>query len=462
MKRILIIAITITLILIAPLSVSAAEITNYDAIIEIYELLKNDHLSNIDDASLEKGAIKGMIEALGDPHTRYFTEEEYRQFIEDLDGDFVGIGVYISEESEYIRVQSVIKGSPAEAAGLQGLDLIISVDGTDLKGKSTEETSSLIRGEAGTNVLLKIKRGEKMFDLTIKRAQIHIPAVDSEMLDNKIGYLQINSFSSSVDSEAAAELTKLKDQGMEKLIIDVRNNPGGYLNAVLNLCTKFIKQGSIVHVRDNESNESTYSISNGTDWQLPTVLLINSGSASASEIFAGALKEYNVATIVGTKTFGKGTVQHLLTLKNGGHLKLTVNEYYTSKKAKVDGVGIAPDIGIADEAKQLEFAKLYLTNLNTLKRYVVSNPANVGDANGFDSYIALRDLSRAFGASIYWDAAKRVVAFRLGTDRVEFSEKNEGLLIKNGVSYLPLEQLNKLVPGLIVVKEGGKTTIYRK
>ncbi len=464
MKRILIITLTIILILLAPLSTVAAEETNYDAITEVYELLKSDHLSNIDDESLQQGAIRGMIEALGDPHTRYFTDEEYKRYIEDLDGDFVGIGIYISEKHNYIEVQSVIKGSPAEAAGLQALDLITSVNGTDIYGKSNEETSALIRGVAGTTVTLTIKRGEQLLDFTLKRAQIHIPAVTSEMLADKTGYLEVNSFSSTLADEAAAELEALEEQGMKQLIIDLRNNPGGYLNAALSLSGLFIEEGPIVYVRDNSGRENAYTISKGNDWTLPTVILINSGSASASEIFAGAMSEYGKATIIGQQSYGKGTVQHLLRLTNGGHLKLTVNEYFTSKKAKVDGVGITPDILVTDNDKQLAFARMYLNALASTANkltpvFTTALPNLSGEAS---SAVALRALSNSLGGEIAWDGARRVVSLRYAGVRYEFNEQDNALVIQDGVSYLPLDQLNKLIPSLIAVQEGGKIKVYRR
>lgn len=461
MKRILIITLAFILILLAPVSIAAAEITNYDAITEIYELLKDQHISNISDESLTQGAIKGMIDALDDPHTVFFTDEEYRKFIENIDGDFVGIGIYILEAGDYIEVQSAIKGSPAEAAGLKALDLLISVDGVDLKNKSIEEVSSLIRGVPGTTTNLTIKRNDKLLNFNIKRAQIHIPAVVSELLPNQIGYLQINSFSSSVEREIADALTQLRNQKMTKLIIDLRDNPGGYLNAVINVSKHFIEEGPIVYVRDNAGREDVHSISNGADWKLPTVLLINTGSASASEILAAALKEYNKAVVIGTRTYGKGTVQHLLALKNNGYLKLTVNEYYSAHQNKVNGVGVTPNIEIAGPLKQLEYAQLYLNQLGNMTGYTPKKGSPWIQDNKLD-YLALRDLTNYFGGSIYWDSVKKVVALRIGNERVEFTQNNEGLMIRNGISYLSVEQLNEQISSLIAVKKNDTITVYKQ
>lgn len=461
MKRILIITLAFVLILLTPVAVVAEETTNYDAITEIYDLLKDRHISNISDEVLTQGAIQGMISSLDDPHTVFFTDDEYKKYIEDIDGDFAGIGVYILKKDEYIEIQSAIKGSPAEAAGLKAQDLLISVDGVNLKNKSIEEVSALIRGVPGTTTNLTIERDGKPLNFTIKRAQIHIPAVVSELLPNQIGYLQINTFSSTVNNEINRELAVLKNQGMTKLIIDLRDNPGGYLNAVLNVSKQFIQQGPIVYVRDNAGLENVHSISNGVDWQLPTVLLINTGSASASEILASALKEYNKAVVVGTTTYGKGTVQHLLSLKSGGYLKLTVNEYYSSHKNKVDGVGVTPNIEISDSVKQLEYAQLYLSNLGNMKAYTPEKGKTWIQDNKLD-YIALRDLSNYFGGSIYWDSVKKVVAFRIGNERIEFAQDNKGLLIRDGISYLSVEQLNALVPSLIAVKKNDTITVYKQ
>lgn len=460
MKRILIIILTAALILLAPFSVAAAESTYYDPIMEIYDLLKDQHLSNISDESLRQGAIKGMIEELDDPHTVFFTDEEYRKYIERIDGDFAGIGIYILQVDEYVEVQSTIKGSPAENAGLKAYDKLISVDGVNLKNKSTEEVSLLIRGEAGSSLKLTIKRGDKLLDFTIKRALVHIPAVASELLADQTGYLQINTFSSTVEQEIANELALLSKQGMTKLIIDLRDNPGGYLNAVINVSKQFIKEGPIVHARDNAGNETIYSITNGVDWQLPTVLLINAGSASASEILAAALKEYNKAVVIGTTSYGKGTVQHILSLNSGGYLKLTVNEYLSAHKNKVDGVGVTPDIEISDYDKQLEYAQLYLNQADKMIGYIPKKGVGWIQGNERD-YIALRDLSNYFRGSISWNSLKKTVSLQIGNDRVELTQQDGGLMIRNGVSYLPVEQLNALVPSLIAVKKDDLINIYQ-
>lgn len=460
-KRILIITLAFALILLAPLSVAAAETTKYDPILEVYELIKGQHISNIDDASLTAGAIKGMIETLNDPHSTYFTEAEFRRYVGDLDGDFAGIGIYISKKGDYIEVQSTVANSPAERAGLMTGDLLISVDGTDLKGASTEEASSLIRGKAGTTISLTIERAGKQQTYRITREQIHIPAVTSELLANKIGYLQINLFSSNVDQEIASELTKLKNLGMTSLIIDLRDNPGGFLNSVINATKLFIQEGPIVYIRDKYSRESVESISNGTNWTMPTVVLINSGSASASEIFASALQDYKKATVIGVKSYGKGTVQQFMPLNSGGYLKLTINEYFSSLHNKVNGVGVSPDIVVEDAAKQLDYAKLYLAEKGGLRSFVPTKGTAWINTNNQD-YVALRDISKFFGGSVYWDSVKKAVTLKIGSERVEFSQKDGGLVVVKGVSYLPVSELNKKVSSLIAVKQDNIIRIYGK
>ncbi len=461
-KKILIITIALAMIISVPFVTQATTYlqNQINVIVDVYSLIKDYHISNVDYDTLTEGAINGMIEALDDPYTRYFTNEEYKKFITSIDGTFVGIGIYILEQDDYIVIQSPISGSPAEEVGLKSGDLIIRANAIDMKGKSTEEAADIIRGEAGTFVTLTIRRDGKDFDIDVIRAKIQIPIVESKMLTDEIGYLRINSFSADVYSDVSLGLGNLQNEGMDKLILDLRGNPGGYLNAVLEISQLFIENGPIVYVKDNMGNEQALDVVNGNKWDMPIVLLIDGGSASASEILAGALKDYDKAIIVGENSFGKGTVQNLISLENGDFLKLTVNEYFTPLKNKMDGVGVKPDIEVFNSEKQLMTALMLLDDSILYQEYNPILNKNWITENDQD-YIALRDMVYYFDGIIKWNSKKKIIEINLDGTSIELpTSTTDGLIIRNGTSYLSVDQINALFKNLMIIKEGKVLTIY--
>ncbi len=461
-KKILIIALVLAFIISVPfVSQATSYIQNQiNIIVEVYSLIKDYHINNVDYDTLSEGAINGMIETLDDPYTRYFTEEEYKKFIADIDGTFTGIGIYIQEKDDYIVVQSPISGSPADEVGLKAGDLIIRANDIDMKGKSTEEAADIIRGEAGTFVTLTIRRDGKDFDVEVMRASIQLPSVESKMLTEGIGYLKIYSFSSGAYNDVSQNLDYLNNEGMNKLIIDLRGNPGGYLNAVLEISKLFIENGPVVYIKDNVGNEQVLTVSNGDNWNMPLVLLIDGGSASASEILAGALKDYDKAIIIGENSFGKGTVQNLIGLESGGYLKLTVNEYFTPHKNKMNGIGVKPDIEVLDDEKQLTTALMLLDDSIEYQEYrPILDKGWIKEAD--QDYIALKDMVHYFDGTIKWYSKERIIEISLGDIKIDLPiDSTTGLIIKNGTSYLSVEQLNSLFENLIITKENESLTIY--
>lgn len=456
-KKILAVALTGLIIIFAPTIIDAANNlqAQLNTITEVYNLINDEHISNVDIDTLAEGAIEGMIEATGDPYTTYFTAEEYNTFIADVDGSFTGIGIYIGETEEYVVVQSPIKGSPAEEAGIEAGDLIINVEGIDMFGKSTEEVASLVRGEEGTTVNITLLREDEEFNVDVMRASIQIPNAESEMLSDSIGYLAINTFGSTSDTEVYQQLEQLKSSGMEQLVLDLRGNGGGYLNAALQISTNFIKNGPVLYVLDSDGNEEGYEINQGNNWDLPMVVLINGGSASASEILVGVLDDYDKATIIGENTFGKGTVQTIIPLENGGYLKLTINEYFTPNKNKINGIGIAPDIEVLNQDKQLEAAILYLSN---------ENGYDLDDQNWFSEggkdYISIKSTIKSIGGNVCWNSKNKTIEIILEQEKVQLSKNLEGLLIENGIAYIDKEVMNELFPGILITKINETITIY--
>lgn len=459
-KRVLVVALALALVVAIPYVTNAVSKfqKQYELIQEVFEYVENFHIKDVDPDTLTQGAIDGMLKTLDDPYTTYFTDEEYQQFIEGIDNSFTGIGIYVDKQDEYIIVQSTIKNSPAEAAGLQAGDQIIKVDGVDIVGKKVEEAVSLIKGQEGTKVNLTLKRGEQILEKQITRAKIQLPLVEAEMLTDEIGYLRLYTFSNNSVAEFKTELENLEKQGMEQLILDLRGNPGGYLNSALEISKSFIEQGPIVYIKDKHQQEEVLSIKNGENWDKPLVVLIDEGTASASEILAGALRDYDKATIIGSNSFGKGTVQTLIDLESGGHLKLTVNEYFTPNKSKINGIGIKPDIEVTAEDEQLQAAITYLSD--TTKLYNPKLGTEWIKVNEED-YIALKELALHFNGSIQYNDATKKITIVIGNDHIEYKLNSPGIIIKNGKSYIDIEQIEQSFKSLSVI-QGENITIFQK
>lgn len=416
-----------------------------DLIQEIHDLVAQYHIHEVDSDVLMKGAINGMLETLDDPYTTYFTEEEYTSFTNQIDGTFTGIGIHIEEKDGYITVQSPIPGSPAEKAGIQAGDLIIKVDGADIKGKTTEEVAGLIKGKEGTSVTLTVLRGNQTLNLNVERAKISLPIIESEMITKKIGYIRLYTFSSQAVSQFKQQIDQLEKQGMEKLILDLRGNPGGYLDSALEISKNFIEEGPIVYVKNKNEPEIPLAIQGGRSWDKPMAILIDGGSASASEILTGALKDYEKGTIVGKKSFGKGTVQTLIPLENDGYLKLTVSEYFTPYKHKMNGLGVTPDIEVDGETQQLQTAVQFLGEKEVFIPLLGVDWLQKTDGD----YLALRPLIQSMGGKIIWDATDNSSTIFLQDHEIHLTyERDQGMWLEQGKLYLQPTKIKEILPEL--------------
>lgn len=305
----------------------------------------------IDDVALMRGAIRGMMDALGDKQTFYMDPVVYETETSSLSGEYEGIGAYVDLDGQYLTIISPIEGSPAEAAGLKPGDAIIAIDGVDMLGFTPEEARQKVLGPAGTEVELTIAREGESETLTfvITRARIVVPSVTGEMLENNIAYIDINTFGGNTTPELDAALDELIPQNPRGIIIDLRNNPGGYLQTSVEVASEFIKDGVILYEQYGDDKRDVFNaLGNGRATDLPIVVLMNEGSASASEILAGALQDYGRATLVGTQSYGKGSVQLWIPLSNNeGAARVTIAKWLTPKERAIDGVGLAPDVYIA-------------------------------------------------------------------------------------------------------------------
>jgi carboxyl-terminal processing protease len=317
--------------------------------------------------------LTALIKALGDDHSAYMTPSENKRLSEDLSGSFFGVGFTLRQDKDLDmpRVVSVIKGSPSERAGIKPNDVIMSVDGKDTKGEPLDAVVLRIRGKKGTKVKVKVQRDGKPLDFTITREKIDIPDFESELVDGNIGLIRLYEFNSGVGDKVRQAVKDLQEKGAKGFILDLRNNPGGLLDEAVKVTSVFVNGGLVVSYQIKGQKKVDENASGGAETDLPLVVLANGGSASSSEITAGALKDRGRAVLVGSKTYGKGSVQKLYELDNQGAAKLTIALYYLPDGESIDGKGIQPDVPVqenkddpaATEQLQLDTAKQVLNNL---------------------------------------------------------------------------------------------------
>lgn len=323
---------------------------DYASLEEVYDKLKDNFgAGQLDSAKLLEGAKRGLVEAAGDPYTLFLNAEEAEQLQDDLNGTFSGIGAEVAKKNERIVIVAPLSGSPAEAAGLRAGDIVAQIDGESTEGMSVDQAVSKIRGPEGSDVTLTIVRGsEEPKDYVIKRQVINVPAVKSELKSGGIGYIELTRFDETATAQFIQAANDLKAQGATKFVVDLRNNPGGLLDGAVDVSDEFLDAGSVIVEEKKEDKvvETFRSTRNGALLGVSTVVLINEGSASASEIVAGALQDNQVATIVGTKSFGKGSVQEIVELGGNTYLKVTVAQWYTPNGRNITKEGIQPDVTV--------------------------------------------------------------------------------------------------------------------
>ena len=311
-----------------------------------YRFIELKYVNQTDDVNLIDGAIDGMVKSLGDPHSNYLSPKMYQSLKEQTQGSFAGIGVVMGmDNNKNINIVAVMEDSPGQKAGLAEGDQIIAVDGTPVTEMAFDEVAAHVRGEPGTDVVLTIMRDGIQQDYTITRDNIKLKTVGHEMLDNNIGYIQIVSFSEDTAQEFMDAYTDLQNQGMQGLVLDLRNNPGGLLGACVDIAKNLVPKGDIVSIVDKDGNKEVYS-SDLEQVQYPVAVLINKNSASASEILSGAIQDTKSGVIIGETSYGKGSVQTILPMMDDDAVKLTIAKYYTPSGRSIDGVGITPDIEV--------------------------------------------------------------------------------------------------------------------
>lgn len=316
---------------------------------EAWNIVHEDYVDQpVDDTALMQGAIRGMMDALGDKHSSYMDPKTYEDANAGLSGEYEGIGAWVDTTADYLTIISPIPGSPAEAAGLESGDKIIGIDGEDMTGIDAELVRQRVLGPAGTKVVLSVAReGEpEALEFTITREKIVVKSASGEMLENDIGYVQITTFGDKTTPELRAALGELMAQNPKGLVIDLRNNGGGYLQTSVEVASEFINEGVILYEQYGNGERTTYqALKNGQATEIPLVVLINEGTASASEIVAGAIQDYGRGKLVGVTSYGKGSVQNWVPLTNDqGAVRVTIAKWLTPDGRTIHGEGLQPDV----------------------------------------------------------------------------------------------------------------------
>ncbi len=355
----------------------------------VFDFVEQNYVDELDPKILYEGALKGMLDAIGDPYTLYLDENEMRELNDTTAGSFGGVGLSISkpventpEKPAYVEVASPIEDSPGAKAGIQSGDYIVAVDGKPTADMTMNEVLSVLRGEVGTPVTVSILRGANMrFDVRLVRSLIEVPTVKYGMIsDSSIGYVRLIQFTPETPKRLMDAIGEFEKNNYTGMIIDLRDNPGGLLSSAVDIADRFIDEGPIVSTKSRllfENQEFTASAENTTVKNIPIVVLINRGSASASEILSGALKDNHLAYLVGVRTYGKGSVQQVIPLSNIDGIKITMARYYTPSDTNIDKIGIPPDLEVRNmDSFTADEEKIYVDMINSkiIEKTAENNP----------------------------------------------------------------------------------------
>lgn len=330
--------------------------TTQKKLAQIQKLIDKNYLSDVDADALRDGIYKGYVSGLDDPYSVYYNEEETKALNETTQGEYQGIGAVLTEDADtgIVTIVQVYKDSPAEKAGVKANDILYKVDDTEMTGLDLNKVVTYIKGDKGTKVKLTVIRGDdkEQLELTATRDKIEAQTVSHKMLEDNIGYIQVTEFDSVTTDQYKSALDDLENQGMTGLVVDLRNNPGGNVSTVCDMLDMMLPEGLIVYTQDKDGNKETATSDEEHQFTKPLVVLMNGNSASASEIYAGAIQDYGIGKIVGTQSYGKGVVQQIFDLGDGTSVKLTIADYYTPKGRNINGKGITPDVEVEYQADE--------------------------------------------------------------------------------------------------------------
>ena len=345
----------------------------------IYNTIDDYYLNEIDNDKIQNGIFKGMVDSLGDPYTVYYNPEEYKQFTSSSSGTYSGIGVAVSQNvtTGAITIVKTFKKGSGEKEGMKPGDVIYKVEGKKIEGLELSKVVSMIKGEEGTFVKVTVLRDGKEIEFNLERKKLEVDTVNYRMEDRsgkKIGYISVSEFDEVTASQFKSAISELSKEGMEGLVIDLRDNPGGLLDVTCEMLDRMIKKGLLVYTVDKYGKRVDEDATDSDSFDKPVAILVNGNSASASEVFSGAMKDYKAATLVGTKTFGKGIVQSIVPFGDGTAMKVTVSKYYTPNGVNIHGTGIEPDVVVElskDATKNGKYDRKYDNQLDKALDVVV-------------------------------------------------------------------------------------------
>ncbi len=428
--------------------------TSTDLINEIMQYLENYNIEGVDQDTLIRGAIDGMVNTLDDPYSQYFDKDEAAAFGQQVDLEYVGIGVRMMYTAKELYIEEVMAGSPAEKAGLKRGDSILKIDGVKIEDTEGDELS----GTAGSKVTLLVSRNGIVKSYIVVRSEIASTSVKSKMLANKVAYISIDGFTQTADEEFAVVLDKMRAAGMKSMVLDLRDNPGGYMDSAYNIASKFMDKGIMMYTSDQSGALTPVTITDGSKIGVPVVVLTNEYSASASEALTGALRDNKLATVVGTRSFGKARIQSLLPVSNGAELKLTTQKYLTPNKEDFNHIGLSPDIEVQGKTAQLITA-LQIAGMTTI---TASGDNHILDVNGVPFagnvglikqgntiYASSRVLAALVESEVSWDAKNKKVLVTNGAGKVSgFSLVSKEALSQDNETFIDVKAFQKKYPSL--------------
>jgi carboxyl-terminal processing protease len=455
----------------SPINVSTAkDEVDLKVIQEVLDYLDTYNLEGIERKEFIEQAIRGMVYSLDDPYSDYFTKEELQEFKKGLNQQYVGIGATLRFIDGKLYITDVLPGSPAQAAGIKQGDIIVKINGDKINSPSD---IMLLQGKDKSTATITVKRNGKTLAIPVKRSQFTLPSVRGSYLESgKIGYIVITSFTDTAEKEFTTVLKNLRTKGIKSIVLDLRDNPGGYVDAAADIAKHFIKNGTLMYAANQTNQYEQVLIQNGENIGMPVVVLTNESTASASEILTGALRDNGVATVVGSQTFGKARIQNLFSLSDGSSLKLTVERYLTPKQEDFNHIGLKPDIEVSNYGAQL-ITGMYTAGMRQIKVSGNAFSLHINDvafpgfidtiSDGKRVYAPSRLLNSLIQGKISWnkDQQKLTVTDKKGNSS-NFTKSAASLKVVNGETYIELHDFQKKFPSVTWSYQQGTLELSTK
>lgn len=428
-----------------------------DLIQEVMDYIEAYNIEGVTREDLIQAAIYGMVYSLDDPYTYYFTPEELKAFENELSATFVGVGISVLYNNKTVEVQYVYPNSPASEAGMLAGDVITAINGRTFADE--EAYANLISGKEGSTVTLTVQRGEQKQIFKMTRREVKIDTVTSAVMDkNKgVGYISLLQFAQDSDELFEQHLDKLKQQGIHSLVLDLRDNPGGYIDTANNIAKQFIDKGLLMFTKDNSGKLEPFVITDGKKNDLDIYILVNEGSASASEVLSSALQDQGYAKLIGMQTYGKARIQSMISLSDGGMLKLTTESYVTPNKTDFNHIGIQPDVEVKGSLAQLitalKMAGVDQVTLHSSTTGLKINGQSFQDkldyvVKGSKLYVSSRTLGALADASPAWSSSKKAVEFTTSTGKkASFPTANQAAILSDGITYVDVQVFQQSFSG---------------